>query len=259
MRTWQSVNINLLQYCAKERLLKPFRLFLLIKAHYQYSTFLNYSPENLAKRFKIPKSKTVHRYINQLIAAGFCEIHAGHLICRKQKKIARDLGIERSIAKQIEIKPWHNLEQIELRLYDLLLKSNTAQQDFQIAVHHGIKHANSLLTKPTLKKTRKIRERLLLWKGMEPDDDTARRFCSCRQAARLFGTSHTYANGILNQLVSAKFLKSKFVIETFRAKVALKEFLSLKSGLNEFLPGYFYWQDGEIKRHRGRELEFLYK
>lgn len=257
MRTWQKVNINILKYAVEQGLMKPFCLFLLAKINFpKHTIFYNYSPDRLAKRLKL-HPKTVSRYVKKLINAGFCELHNGNLLCRNMDKIAEDLGLEKDLKRTIQVRPWNTLEQIELRLYNLILKLNAIQQDFQIVINHGTKNANSMLSKGMLKKAQKERERLLIWKGdPEASEDSNTRFCSCRQVARLFNTSHTEANVILKKLVRAKYLKSKMRIEIWQNCASFEQFLLVCKGLNENLPGYFFFKGGKIWRHRGRELEF---
>lgn len=258
MKSWQKININLLKYTVENNLFKPFCLFLLVKINFaRHTVFYNYSPIRLARRLNL-HPKTVSRYVKKLINAGFCELHNGNLLCRNMDKIAEDLGLDKDLKRTIPVRPWNTLEQMKLRLYNLILKLNAVQQDFQIVMNHGTKSANCLLSKGMLKKAQKERERLLSWKGNpEASDDSNTKFCSSRQVARLFNTSHTEANMILRKLVRANFLKEKMRIEVWQNCVSFEQFLLICKGLNENLPGYFYFKGGKILRHRGRELEFL--
>jgi len=261
MRTWQSVNINLLKYAIREGLFKPFCLFVLVKINFpKRSIFFDYTPERLARRIK-SHPKTVKRYINKLIAAGFCEMRGTHLLFRNQKKICQHLEINVKGRLKIQVRPWNRLSQIENRLYYLLLKINATQQDFRNVVNHGTNTAKSLLNKPTLNRAKNLRKQSLLWKGESLSSNEDRRFCSCRQSARLFNTSHTKANQILNKLVRLKYLESEFDVSPFF--VFRKNETSLEKAINCYLfntslPGFFFSLGNIIYRHRGRVLSFMY-
>lgn len=261
MRTWQSINIDLLKYAIREGLLKPFCLFVLMKINFpKHTIFLNYSPNRFAKRFKM-HPKTAERYIRRLLAAGFCEMRGDHLLFRNQEKICRDLGIEEKGRLSIQVRPWNRLSQIENRLYYLTLKINAAQQDFRNVVNNGIHNANSLLNKRTLNRAKKMHQQSLLWKGKSEASNDGRRFCSCRQTARLFNLSHTKANQILNKLIRLKYLESEFDVSpffVFRKNETSLEKKIMQDLFNASLPGFFYCYGRTIYRHRGRVLSFNY-
>jgi len=260
MRTWQSVNINLLKWAIANGLFKPFCLFLLAKVNFpKRSIFFDYSPKKLARRIK-SHPKTVNRYVNRLIAAGFCEMRGAHLLFRNQEKICRDLGIDEKGRLTIQVRPWNRLTQIENRLYYLLLKINAAQQDFRNVVNNGINSANSFLNKRTLNRAKGLRKQSLLWKGESRSSNDSRRFCSCRQTARLFNTSHTRANQIINKLIRLKYLESEFDVSPFFR--FLKRETSLEKAIMQYLfntslPGFFFSYGDVIYRHRGRVLSFI--
>lgn len=256
MRTWQSVNINLLKYAIREGLFKPFCLFLLVKINFPgHSIIYDYSPARLARRLKL-HPKTVSRYIKKLLVAGFCTLHNGNLLFRNQDKIANDLGLDASIRRKIEVRPWNNIFQIELRLYSLVLKLNAAEQEFNAVVIHGFK-IGKFLTNGEIRKAKKEREKRRFFDDLpEANEDTAQKFFSSRQCARLFNCSHASANEILNILDRLGYIKAKMRIELWQKSVSIEKFSQIRDGLNENLPGFFYFRQGNIQRHRGRELSF---
>lgn len=275
MRTWQSVNINLLKYVIQHGMMKAFCLFLLVKANFpKHTVFRDYSPERMAKRFKWLKHefrskgkrkyqkvsfhpKTIDRYIKKLINAGFCVMQDNQLVFRNMDKICKDLGLEPGLKKKISIRPWKSIYQVQLSLYNLLLKINTEQQEFNGTIRCGFKIGNMISNAETRKAIQLHKDKKFLKPLPEANVDDADKFFSCRQSARLFKCSHVTANVILNALHREKFLKAKMRIEPWEKSASIENFFKIKNDLNETLPGFFYFRNGNIYRHRGRILRFL--
>jgi hypothetical protein len=72
-------DIAVLEYGAKNKILKPLALFYSVKAKYRHSIIYNYTPRKLAKLTKL-HPKTIERYVKKLESHGFIKHRDGHLL-----------------------------------------------------------------------------------------------------------------------------------------------------------------------------------
>ena len=193
MKTITSFNNALIEYSAKERMLKPLALYYLVKAKFNHSIIFNYTPNKLAKMTGL-HHKTVVRYVKRLMDEKLVEFRDGHLTFKK--------STVEGFTTKLPTAPYTSFEGILDRIHYIILINNKAKQAYNIAVKYG--HYADLLNARARKKA--IRNARIQDPTLE---SITKPVITVRNASKLFNTSIPTAANIINSLEKKKYLKLK--------------------------------------------------
>jgi len=251
MKTQTRIDLDLLQYCIDNKMLKQFAFYVKIKSMHRNPIIYDYLPKKLAKGTGL-NHKTVERYVSKLKQHNFIDTRDGNLLARNYIKIKQDLHIPNKLpCIFIDTRYWTSYRGIYDRICYAVLKNNSKQQEFNAIVNFG--HINrDLLGKKDHKKAIKKAAN----NGTDHVTLSGRSelvLFSSRQIGKLLGISNRTASRLIIHLRHKGYLLSKQVIERFDG-IAFNNFnLNILNEMN----GYFYVKNNIIHRHRGLKLSFI--
>lgn len=282
---------ELAEYSARHNLLKPYALYLSIKAKFNHSIIYNFSYRKVAKLVGL-SDKTAKLYISKLKKHGFVEIRDGHLLFKSQFKIAKELAEEKKelyrlrgkgelgeiekIRTRFQAFPFTSFDGILNRLKFYLLYQNARQQEFMSIARTGTKVGKIKLTRGELKKAFKryrnghenkeldkaIRSGQNIFDNAEESHSSA----SCRKSGdiiissvgvgKIFNVSSKTANNWLRRLSRLGYIKTKPVVERLKTKIEPEVAIPFVADLNKSECGYYFYWRGNIYQHHGTSIVF---
>jgi len=231
-----AVHKTLLDNAIKGNYLKPFAMYLQVRASFRKPFIYNYNTAKLAKITGLDR-RTCKKYVDVLLKEGLISFLNGHLQFHNHFYIAGE-GLVRYIPTKDK-----SHKKILDELQYLAITLNITQQSYKV-VNSGLSSG-----------TKKVYRKVLKQNGFLDCGDGMKRqiYNSSRQIAKVLNTSHTQAARIIRKLKKLKYISSKEVISQFGFPLSLSDL----QGLNEVMQGYFFNKEGVSYIHHGIKLKLL--